>query len=141
MRYVTYIGLAHVRQITARDWRSVGINADTAVWSAQNGFAVPLDQFTDDQVRKAFDQDPEFVVTGPDEDFTPKPQAADMTPSALAQTTETPVDVVGWANGEQIISRDDSGVSTVQAAPGGAAPTGTTTSGTSGGEVAGDTVH
>lgn len=119
MRYVRYIGLAHIRQITARDWASVGIQADPVVWSAQNGFAVPLDQFTDNQVIKAFDPDPEFVVTGGDEEFTPKPQATDMTPSALAQTTETPLDVVGWANGDQIISRDDSGASTVQVAPGG----------------------
>lgn len=139
MRYVRYIGLAHIRQITARDWQSVGIQADTVVWSAQNGFSVPMDALTEDQIRKGIEVDREFVITGDDEDFTPKPQPMDMTPSALAQTTETPLDVVGWANGDQTISRDDSGASTV--APGGAAPTGTATGGTSGGETAGDTVH
>ena len=144
MRYVKYIGLAHIRQITAHDWRGVGINGDPVVWSAYNGFAVPLDSFTEDQIRKAIDPDPSFVITGEDgsdEEFIPQPQLTDMTPSQLDQTTETPLDVVAFANGEQDISRDDLGASTVTPAPGGAAPTGTTTGGTSGGERAGDTVH
>ena len=82
MRYVRYIGLAHVRQITARDWRTVGISGDTVSWSAYNGFAIPADQLTDEQIRKAIENDPEFVITGED-DFTPQPQNSDMTPSAL----------------------------------------------------------
>lgn len=116
MRYVTYIGLAHVRQITSQDWRSVGINADTVVWSARNGFAVPLDALTEDQIKKGIEVDRDFVITGSDEDFIPKPQATDMTPSQLVQTVEDPFDVVGWANGDTNPSTD------VSEAPGGASP-------------------
>ena len=106
MRYIKYIGLAHIRQITARDWRSVGVTGDTVVWSAQNGFAVPLDALTEDQIVKGIENDPEFVITGADEDFTPEPQATDMTPSQLVQTTQNPVDVVAWANGDDDFIRD-----------------------------------
>lgn len=99
MRYVKYVGLSHERMILASDWRSVGIDAPTVAWTAQNGFAVPLDQFTDDQVRKAIDVDPELVITGTDEDFKPAPQSRTMTPSQVVQATETPVDVLGMVGG------------------------------------------
>jgi len=135
MRYVTYIGLAHIRQITSQDWRSVGLTGDTVVWSAQNGFAVPLDQFSEDQLQKGIYVDKDFVVTGGDEDFTPKPQSTDMTPAALQQVTENPVDVVAMLNG------DDEPSTAVSAAPGGASPT-TTGTGTGGGsDEPGTTVH
>lgn len=91
MRYVKYVGLAHERQITAHDWRSVGIQGDTVVWSARNGFAVPLDQFSDDQLRKAIEADPGFIITGESEEFTPAPQTRDMTPATLEQTVSAPV--------------------------------------------------
>src|SRR4051812_17532067 len=100
MRYVKYIGPSHARVITANDWRGVGIGADTVVWSAHNGFAVPLDSPTEDQIRKAINDDPELIITGDDEDFTPKPQTRDMTPAQLVQNTETPVDVVATLNGD-----------------------------------------
>jgi hypothetical protein len=144
MRYVRYIGLAHIRQITAQDWRSVGINGDAVAWSAYNGFAVPLDALTEDQLQKAIYNDPEFVITGEgddqNEEFVPKPQTSDMTPSALQQVTEAPADVLGWANGGDLASTADSGPS---AAPGGAAPTttGAATGSGGGGETPGTTVH
>lgn len=123
MRYVKYIGPSHIRHITARDWRSVGINADSVVWSAQNGFAVPADQFSDDQIRKAIDPDQYLVLTGDDEDFIPQPQTQDMTPAQVTQVAQTPLDVVAVLEGDQIVSRDESGAS--QVAPGGASPAGT----------------
>lgn len=84
MRYVKYVGLAHERQITAADWRSVGIAGDAVVWNAYNGFAVPLDAFTDDQIRKAIENDSTFVITGDDEDFQPDMSATRaMTPQEL----------------------------------------------------------
>jgi len=140
MRYIKYIGLAHIRQITAQDWRSVGLTGDTVVWSARNGFAVPLDALTEDQIRKGIEIDPEFVITGGDEDFTPQPQTRDMTPSALVQTTENPVDVLALANGTDNVSTDDSEAS---AAPGGAAPTttGARTGSGGGSDEPGTTVH
>lgn len=113
MRYVKYIGPSHIRQITAADWRSVGISADTVQWSAFNGFAVPADHFTEDQLRVAIDPDQFFVMSGDDEDFSPKPQTRDMTPAQVTQVTETPVDVVAVLEGDQTVSRDDSGASTV----------------------------
>lgn len=135
MRYVRYIGLAHIRQITAQDWRSVGINGDTVVWSARNGFSVPLDSLTEDQVTKAIDPDPEFVITGADEDFTPQPQTTDMTPSQLDQTVENPVDVLALANDGE---NPSTAVSEGSEAPGGAAPTGSSAAGSS---TVGETVH
>lgn len=126
MRYVKYVGLSHQRMITAHDWRSVGITAETVVWNAFNGFAVPADQFSDDQIRKAIDPDDGFVLTGDDEDFTPVPQTRDMVPAEHAQAVENPVDVVDLANGGPDPSGDDSGAA---GAPGGDAPDTVTTGG------------
>jgi hypothetical protein len=131
MRYVKYIGPAHIRQITAADWRSVGITGDQVVWSAQNGFAVPLDVFTDDQITKAIDDDPYLVVTGGDEDFTPTPQVRDMTPAQVVLVTENRVVVVGMLEGADKPSADDSEACEMPRG-GGAAPTGSTGKGSSG---------
>lgn len=113
MRYVKYIGPSHRRMITAEDWRTVGVTADTVVWSAFNGFAVPLDQFSDDQVRKAIHPDSFLIITGEDEEdgdeeFTPTIQTHDMTPDQLVQTVENPVDVVTLANTGDNVSTDRS---------------------------------
>lgn len=123
MRYVRYIGLAHERQITADEWRRIGITADSVVWNSYNGFAVPLDQFSDDQIRKAIEQDNGFVITG-DEEFTPDLSARrPMTPQEL----ESPrVDILG-ADGAENVSVPGSETST--ASPGG---TGRSTSMTTG---------
>ena len=134
MRYVKYIGPSHIRQITARDWRSIGLTGDTVQWSAFNGFAVPLDSFNEDQIRKAIEPDSFLVITGEDEEFEPVYHTRDMTPDQATQTTENPVDVVDIMEGRQIVSRDESGSSTVSA-PGGTAPTTTTTSGGSGSDT------
>lgn len=111
-RWIKYIGLSHGRMITARDWLSVGINGETVVWNAQNGFAVPLDRLTEEQVRKAIDPDPAFVITGDDEDFTPTPQTRDMVPSEAAQAAENPVDMVALANQDAVAVVDRSEAST-----------------------------
>lgn len=124
MRYIKYVGLSHRRMISASDWRSVGIAGDTVVWDASNGFAVPLDVLTEDQIRKAIEPDAGFVITGGDEDFTPAPQTRDMTPAEVAQATEAPVDVVALADAGPNVSED---VSRASGAPGGAAPSTVTT--------------
>lgn len=129
MRYVKYVGLSHRRMITVNDWRSVGINGETVVWEAANGFAVPLEKFTDEQIRKAIDTDNSLVITGEDEDFTPQPVPGNMTPEQARQAVENPVDVLALANGDADVSTDDSGAA---GAPGGDAPT-TTTTGTGSG--------
>jgi hypothetical protein len=84
MRYVKYIGLAHQRMITPGDWRTVGVNGETAVWNAQNGFSVPLDRFSEDQIRKAIEPDANFIIT----DDTPTPQPRDMVPAEAAQAAQ-----------------------------------------------------
>lgn len=90
MRYVKYIGLAHRRGITAQEWRSVGINAETVFWGAENGFAIPADRFTDEQIRRAIDPDENFIIVGLDE--APAPLPREMTP----QEAEGPrVDIAG----------------------------------------------
>jgi hypothetical protein len=141
MRYVRYIGPAHERQITARDWRGVGINGETVVWSAFNGFSVPLEQLTDDQVRKAIDPDQYFVITGDgddEEEFVPTPQNRVMTPDQVEQVTKDPVDVVEYLNGGDDVSVSGSG-----AVPGGggAAPTSTSTGKGAGSDAPGTTAH
>lgn len=98
MRYVKYIGQTHQRMITAQEWRSVGITADTMVWNAGNGFAVPLDLFTESMLRKAIEPDAFFVVTGDDAEFVPVYQPGNMTPAEHRQAIESPVDVLALLN-------------------------------------------
>lgn len=129
MRFVKYVGLSHRRMITSHDWRSIGINADSVLWEGSNGFAVPLDQFTDDQIRKAIDPDSSFVITGDDEEFVPQPVSGNMTPAQADQAVNNPVDVLDMANGGDGGSTDDSRAA---GAPGGDAPT-TTGTGTGSG--------
>lgn len=116
MRYVRYVGLSHQRGITAHDWQSVGVKGETVFWNAQNGFAIALDRFTDDQIRKAIDPDPNFIITRDDEDFTPTPQVRDMVPAEATQAAEAPVDVLAMVGGEPNDSVTGSGPSST--APG-----------------------
>lgn len=95
-RYVQYVGKAHRRVITSDAWRSIRLRGEDAVWDAQNGFAVPLDRFTDEQIKQAIEPDPDLVIT--DEDFKPTFSPADMTPWELKQSIENPVDVVALLN-------------------------------------------
>lgn len=84
MRYVKYVGPSHQRMILASDWAGVGIQAPTVAWNAMNGFAIPLDIFTEDQIRKAIDNDPMLIITADNEDFTPVYEKRDMTPQEHA---------------------------------------------------------
>lgn len=68
MRYVKYVGLAHRRIITADEWRGIGMDAQTTVWGPENGFSVPADQFTDNQMRRAIEADDNFVIVGRDDE-------------------------------------------------------------------------
>jgi hypothetical protein len=90
--------------ITAGDWRTVGINADTAVWNAQNGFSVAADSFTEEQMMRAIDPDPHFVIV----DTDPTPQNRDMTPGEADQAAQNPVDLLGLLNGDDDVSTDES---------------------------------
>lgn len=84
-RFIKYIGPAHVRQITAQEWRQVGITADTVVWGGFNGWSVDASNFTDDQIRKAIEPDSNFVIVGVDEGDEPQPVLNDRaTPTSVA---------------------------------------------------------
>lgn len=99
-QYVRYVGKAHRRVITAADWRSIRLTGEQHIWESQNGFAIPLDQFTEDQIKKAIGPDKDFVITNEDEDFQPTYGPADMTPWELNQSVENPVDVIALLNGD-----------------------------------------
>lgn len=105
MRYVKYVGLAHQRILSATDWRQAGLPGETVVWNAGNGFSVPVDRFTEDQLRKAIDPDPSFIITGD----TPVVQVRDMVPAEAAEAAKatTPPIVLDATDGEG--STDDLG--------------------------------
>jgi hypothetical protein len=111
MRYVRYVGLAHVRQISAADWRTAGITADSVQWDAFNGFAVPLDQFTDHQIQRVIRPDTGFVITGEGEDnqdeFVPDLTATrPMVPSELESQR---VDILDPEPGSEPSTDDSAG--------------------------------
>mgnify|MGYP000909752880 CR=1 FL=1 len=130
--YVRYIGLAHARGITRADWRSVGLDGEDVWWDYTNGFSVPADRFTDEQMRKVITPDTSLLVVGMDTEPQPLPHA--MTPSQAAMPrvnlnaavgNETNAGVPDTATDAETASTDVSGAST--GTPGGTAPTRRTT--------------
>jgi hypothetical protein len=89
-KFIKYVGLAHRRGITSQEWASIGINADSVWWGAENGFAVSADRLTDAQIRKAIEPDKNFIIVGLDE--APDALPHDMTP---AQADGPRVDIRG----------------------------------------------
>lgn len=90
MRYVKYIGPSHRRGITALEWRTIGVDAQTVFWGPENGFCVPADQFDDRQIRKAIEPDPFLIIVGMDEQPDPLPD------STTGETADRPrVDMMG----------------------------------------------
>lgn len=74
MQYVKYVGLAHVRRITADEWKRAGItDMETLFWGPENGFMVPLENFSETVVRKFIEPDSGFIIVGQDEE----PEAVD----------------------------------------------------------------
>lgn len=47
---VKYTGDAGVREISKADWKSVGIEADTVTWNAENDYTVLKSVFSDEQL-------------------------------------------------------------------------------------------
>lgn len=80
MQVVKYIGTAHRRRITARDWQQAGLDGESVEWSFENGFTVPADQFTEDQMREVIEPDSGFaIVGGEDDDVKPRRLSQRMT--------------------------------------------------------------
>lgn len=111
-RYVRYVGPAHRRVISSADWRSVRVNADQIVWEAQNGFALPVDMFTEDQIKRAIEVDEHLVITEEGDGFEPTYRPYDMTPRELRESIENPVDLVAVLNGDAPAPAGISGPST-----------------------------
>jgi hypothetical protein len=120
-RYVRYVGPVHRRVISETDWRAARLKGNTVGWEASNGFAVPLDQFSEDQIKRAISTDPNFVITAEDEEFQPTPGPYDMTPREHRQWVENPVDVPALLDGHAAGSVD---LSQVPSVPSDAAPNG-----------------
>lgn len=47
---VWYIGIGSQRHITSADWARFGIEAEDTAWKAENGWAVPTADLTEDQI-------------------------------------------------------------------------------------------
>jgi len=61
-RYVRYIGTAHRRVISGRDWTGVGAkDQKQTVWDRRNGWKIPVNEFTDNALQY-FEKDAGFVV-------------------------------------------------------------------------------
>jgi len=71
-QFIKYTGPAHRRQITADEWKAAGFpNGSTVVWDWNNGFSVPADSLTPEQVKNVIDPDKEFIILG-GEDHAPQ---------------------------------------------------------------------
>lgn len=105
MRHVKYVGLSHQRIISATDWRLAGLPGETVVWNAQNGFSVPLDRLTEDQIRKAIEPDPHFVIT----DDQPVHHNTDMVPAEADQAAANPGPAITLDNTDDDVSTASSG--------------------------------
>lgn len=62
-KYVVYIGQFGERVIDTASWDHVGVkDQKKIVWGRENGWAVPVDSFTDDALKYCDEQDVDFVV-------------------------------------------------------------------------------
>lgn len=68
MQVVKYIGTAHRRRISAQDWRDAGLEGETVEWSFENGFTIPAEQFTEEQMREIIEPDSGFAIIGGEDD-------------------------------------------------------------------------
>lgn len=80
-KYIQYIGTSHVREISEKDWRTVGVqDQKTLVWSRTNAFLVPLEDVTD-AAWPFIEADAELVVVDRLKREKPnQPEDADMGP-------------------------------------------------------------
>ena len=96
MQVVRYRGLAHVRRITADDWKSVGCpEGESVEWSWENGFELPSSMFTTDQIAKGIAPDPHLVLVEVSE--LRGRLAQKMTPAQAAKAAINPMAVIQTA--------------------------------------------
>lgn len=95
--FVKYIGLAHVRVITADEWKGAGVtDQGTTVWDFRNGHSVRADEFGD-RAMALMRGDTGFVIVGSETDLT-LPLAHEMTPG---QAGSPKVDVFAGTESEK----------------------------------------
>lgn len=121
MQVVKYIGTAHRRRITARDWQQAGVEGESVEWSWENGFAIPADQFTDSQMREVIQADSGFAIEeGEEDDVKPRRLQHRMTGQQFHESPRVDMmGAVGAATGARV-STDGSEASN---GPSGSGPT------------------
>lgn len=113
MRVVKYVGLAHTRRISVADWREAGLEGESVEWSFKNGFTVPADKFTDDQIEQIIEPDPGFVIIGGDDsEVKPRRLAQRMTGQQAADSPRIDMMRAVGASGTDHGSTDRSEAST-----------------------------
>lgn len=49
-KVVAYIGTSDWRAISVADWDAVDVKGEDRMWSSHNGWQIPVDKFTDDEI-------------------------------------------------------------------------------------------
>lgn len=62
MKVIEYIGPAHHRRISARDWRLAGVKGTDVEWSWENGFGLDAKDFSDEQLVTLATMPDQFAV-------------------------------------------------------------------------------
>jgi hypothetical protein len=66
VKVIEYIGQAHIRRISARDWRLAGVKGTDVEWSWENGFGLAAEGFSVDQLATLATMPDQFVVVDMD---------------------------------------------------------------------------
>lgn len=121
MQIVKYIGTAHRRRITARDWQQAGVDGESVEWSWENGFTIPAEQFTEDQMREVIEPDSGFaIVEGEEDDVKPRRLSHRMTGQQFHESPR--IDMMG-AVGAPTGARVSTATSEASDGPSGSGPT------------------
>lgn len=49
-KVVAYIGTSDWRGVSEADWDNIGIKGQDRLWSSHNGWQIPVDKFSDDEL-------------------------------------------------------------------------------------------
>jgi hypothetical protein len=84
MKVVEYTGAAHVRRISARDWRFAGVKGTDVEWSWENGFGLDAGGFSAEQLATLATMSDQFAVV--EMDALPARLPFRQTPALARQT-------------------------------------------------------
>lgn len=127
MQFIKYVGTAHVRMITADEFRLAGFpDMETKSWNFANNHAVPIDDFPGDVLEKVITPDPFLIVVGGKE-HEPRNLGYPMTPGQAAGPR---IDMTGAMRAETpsagLSGRSEQGFTGSGPTPGGGGSTPTT---------------